>query len=119
MPAEPQDPLCWSVPDKVQHEIDKLKLSPTEKARLRALMRRFAEGSVLPNDHSHLRQGVEELRLDGNHRIFRLYFGRPGDGLILLALHFQSKKRTRDRRAVDLAVKRLQEWGDEESSEED
>lgn len=99
------------MPHTVTAEIRKAGLTPEEATRLSNLMGRFSTGGTLPKDHKRLRDGVQELRLDGHHRIFRLYFGRIESGLVLLALHFNNKKGS-DRPAIDLAAERLKRWRD-------
>lgn len=91
-------------------EIKKCGLTRTEAARLEELLDRYSEGRTLPNDCKYLRDGVSELRLSGDRRIFRLYFADLGDGPVLLALHFAAKKKQLDKPAVDLAVERLRAW---------
>lgn len=76
------------------------------------LMVDFAAGRTGPKDHKRLRDGVEELRLAGDRRAIRLYFGRcdDDDGFVLVAVHIQVKKVDNDRRAVDLAVRRWRDY---------
>jgi putative component of toxin-antitoxin plasmid stabilization module len=100
----------WITPSKVAAEIKKTHLTRDEAAKLVELMARFREGRTLPRDHKPLRDGVEELRLSGQRRTFRLYFGRLDDGLVLLALRFNIKKKQNDRLGVDLAAVRLKQW---------
>lgn len=102
----------WRRPPKVVDEIRKAKLTQDEATRLADLMSRFGSGRTLRKDHKRLRDGVEELRLDGDRRIFRLYFGRIENGLVLLALHFKAKKKDNDRDAIDVAADRLKRWRD-------
>ena len=102
----------WQRPSKVIDEIKRTNLTPDEATRLANLMDRFASGRTFRKDHCRLRDGVEELRLDGNHRIFRLYFGRIDSGLVLLMLHFKAKKKDNDRVAIDKAADRLKRWRD-------
>lgn len=97
----------------VDKEITDAKLPLAELARLQALMERYKQGHARRNDWKYLRDGVYELRLRGDSRIFRLYFaheGGDGSQLMLLALHFAGKKKQNDRAAVTLAVDRLREW---------
>lgn len=106
--AEP--PPSWQRPEKVIKEIRKAGLTQDEATRLANLMQRFLEGRTFPKDHKVLREDVEELRLDGDRRIFRLYFSKTHEGFVLLALHFNGKKKDRDNDAVNLAAKRLRDW---------
>lgn len=91
-------------------EVKKLKLSKLETVRVTAVMARYAQGREMRQDHTALRDGVEELRVDGDHRTFRVYFGRVDDGLVLLCLHFKSKKKQRDDVAINLAALRLKKY---------
>lgn len=85
-------------------------MSRHEAGRLKDLMDRYLEGRSLSADHKKLRDGVHELRLDGDGRIFRLYFAHEAGGDVLLALHFAGKKAQRDPAAIDLAIARLKDW---------
>lgn len=96
--------------NSVLKEIKKCGFSKRELADLQVLMDRHSAGRTLRHDYKPLRDGVHELRLSGNNRIFRLYFGNADDGLVLLALHFAPKKKQKDDDAIDLAVRRLKEW---------
>lgn len=98
--------LRWERPQQVMKELKKLDIARDEAATLARVMERFAGGKALKRDHKRLRDGVEELRIDGNRRTFRLHFTRIDGGLVLLCLHAQSKKKDNDREAVDLAVQR-------------
>lgn len=108
----PEATAHWRRPPQVLNEIKKANLTTDEVTRLADLMGRFASGRTFRKDHKRLRDGVEELRLDGDHRIFRLYFGRIENGMVLLTLHFNSKKKKRDDDAIDLAADRLKRWRD-------
>lgn len=101
----------WRRPVQFTRELKKLGLKVDEATKLTRLMSRFAKGEVLPNDHKVLRDGVEELRMNGDRRIVRLYFSRLDGELVLLALHVHVKKKKNDRDAVDLAVERLKRFG--------
>lgn len=110
--------MKWHRPTQFSRELRKLGLQTTELAKVAVVMDRFAKGKAMANDHKVLRDGVEELRIDGHRRIVRLYFARIGGGLVLLCLHVQIKKKDLDRDAVSLAVTRLAkykagEWGDD------
>ncbi|RSN47115.1 hypothetical protein DMC64_07350 [Amycolatopsis sp. WAC 04197] len=95
----------------VAKELQKVKLSEWEVGRLDALLDLVADGMARPNiDFKYLRDGVSEVLIDGRDRTFRLFYADLGGGPLLLALHFISKKRQVDKRALDLAVKRLREW---------
>jgi putative component of toxin-antitoxin plasmid stabilization module len=102
----------WRRPPKVIGEIKKAKLTSDEATRLADLMARFRSGGTFPKDHKRLRDGVEELRLSGDRRDFRLYFGRVENDLVLLMLHFKTKKKNNDSDAIDLASNRLKRWLD-------
>jgi putative component of toxin-antitoxin plasmid stabilization module len=99
--------LHWETPAQFMKELKKLGLKVDEAASLARVMDRFAGGRTFRRDHKVLRDGVEELRIDGDRRTFRVYFTRVGDGeLVLLCLHAHSKKKDNDRDAVDLALQR-------------
>ena len=92
-PAEWQLYVSPSGRSPVMHEILKAKLTNPETQSLDELQRRYARGEALPKDARVLKPlGLEELRLFGNHRSFRILFVRRGSGLILLALTFAEKK---------------------------
>jgi hypothetical protein len=91
-------------------DIKNAKLTLWEAARLEDLMERAADDRLFRHDITPLRDGVNELRLDGDHRIFRLAYAEVNVGAVLLALHFFPKKKMRDGHAVNLAVKRFEEW---------
>ena len=109
----PEAQARWRSPRQVSNEITKAKLTNDEVTRLIHLMRRHASGGTFRADHKRLRDGVEELRLSGQRRTFRLYFARIDEGLVLLALHFNIKKKNNDRDAIDLAAERLKRWRDQ------
>jgi putative component of toxin-antitoxin plasmid stabilization module len=108
----PEAPAQWRRPPQAINEIRKAGLTNDEGTRLADLMRRHASGRTLRADHKRLRDGVEELRLRGERRTFRLYFARIDEGLVLLALHFNIKKKNNDSDAIDLAADRLKRWRD-------
>lgn len=115
---EEKPPHTWLRPEEFKRELKKLGMLATEAAKLVTVMDRFAKGVCYPNDHKRLRDGVEELRVKGQRRQIRLYFGRVDEGLVLLCLHVNFKKRQRDGHAIDLAVDRLKrfqrgDWGRE------
>lgn len=103
----------WRRPPQVLNEIKKANLTNDEVTRLADLMSRHRFGRTLRADHKRLRDGVEELRLRGERRTFRLYFARIDGGLVLLALHFNIKKKKNDSDAIDLASDRLKRWRDQ------
>ena len=94
----------------VKKEIEAARLSKGELGRLGELMDRVAEGRTLPKDVKDLHNGVLEFKLNLRQRSYRLLYAEVDNGLILLALHFFSKKTQVDRKAVDLAVERLRQW---------
>jgi putative component of toxin-antitoxin plasmid stabilization module len=106
MPSGDRTPLRWDRPSQFLKELRKLNLSRDEAATVTRVMARYAEGRALRRDHKILRGGVEELRIEGNRRTFRVYFTKVEDGLVLLCLHAHAKKKDNDRDAVDLAVER-------------
>jgi len=108
-PKPPPEPTAvWrKTPRQVVSEIKKAKLTPDEGTKLALLMTRFASGRTLRADHRRLSGGVEELRLQGHRRTFRLYFARIDGGLALLPLHFKIKKVDNDKVAKALAADRL------------
>lgn len=102
--------LSWQTQAAYLKEVTKLKLSTREVVQMTAVMTRFAEGRAMRRDHAYLRDGVEELRVSGDRQSFRIYFGRVEGGLVLLCLHFTSKKKQRDDEAIDLAAQRLKKY---------
>ena len=111
----------WRLPHQFKRELSKLGLDRVEAATVSKVMDRFREGKTQPKDHKVLRDGVEELRIRGNRRIIRLYFGRIDNNLVLLCLHIHIKKKNNDKDAVDLAVDRLRgyvagTWGADSDS---
>jgi len=102
--------LAWRTQAAYLKEVTKLKLSVGESERVTAVMTRYARGRAMPGDHKLLRDGVEELKVSGDHRTFRVYFGRVEGGLVLLCLHFKSKKKQRDDEAIDLSALRLKKY---------
>ncbi|MDT0418087.1 type II toxin-antitoxin system RelE/ParE family toxin [Streptomyces sp. DSM 41982] len=99
----------------VQKEIDKCRLKRDEKIRLGAIMKRAAEGNLLPKDRKPLGEGLWELRLSCGERIFRLFYSEvKGAGPVLLGLRFVNKKSTQgiktDPGDIETARKRLAEW---------
>lgn len=106
MPSGEQPLRRWNRPSQFMKELKKLDLSRDEAATITRVMARYAEGRALRRDHKDLRDGVQELRIEGNRRTFRIYFTRIDEGLVLLCLHVHAKKKNNDRDAVDLAVAR-------------
>lgn len=97
--------------DPVRKDIRKAGLTAWEAGRVQEMMDRVARGSArLRLDFKPLRDGVSEILVDGHNRTFRLMYAEVDDGLVLLALHFISKKKQNDRQAVELAVQRLRAW---------
>lgn len=98
--------------DQVAKEIRKAGLNRHEAARLERLMRRRAEDREMGADDLPLTgaDGLRELRMRGNHRIFRLVYAVEDDGLVLLALHFFTKKKQVDEQALDVAARRYRFW---------
>lgn len=94
----------------VAKEIKKARLTKHEHGRLEALMERVADGDVLPREVKDLRDGVRQFKFDVADHSYRLLYAEVDDGLMLLALHFFSKKQQNDRRAINLACKRLRDW---------
>ncbi|MEW2266969.1 type II toxin-antitoxin system RelE/ParE family toxin [Streptomyces sp. NPDC047853] len=101
----------------VQKELDKCKLTKTEKARLKVLMERIKRGTTLSGDVKPLGGDLREARLDGDHRIFRLIYVEEREGLLLLGLtFFQKKSQATPLPAKRTANKRLKEWRQRRSS---
>lgn len=96
--------------DPVGKDMQKLRLTGWEVARLNVVMDRVADGRALPGEVKALRDGVLEFKLDGQRRTFRMLFAEVDGGLLLLGLHFFAKKTQNARTDVDLAVQRLQSW---------
>lgn len=97
--------------DPVRKDIRKAGLTRWEAGRVQEMMDRVARGSARPRlDFKPLRDGVSEILVDGHNRTFRLMYAEVDGGLVLLALHFISKKKQNDRQAVELAVQRLRAW---------
>src|SRR5262245_39999287 len=96
----------------VRDEIHAIFQGKPPLAELGALMSRIQYDATLPRDVKNLGEGLREARLTYVGSEYRLYFiqGAAGD-LVLLALHFHQKKgNAGQRRAVDLARKRLSDW---------
>lgn len=106
----PHVTLRWHRLRQFEKETAKLKLAKGEVVRVQAIMSRYAEGRAFPKDHKVLRDGVEELKIAGYDRTFRVHFGRVDDELVLLCLHFSSKKTQVDAKAIDLAAARLRQF---------
>lgn len=100
----------WRTEAAYLKDMQRLKLSKPEFLRVTTVMTRYAQGRAMPRDHGYLRDGVEELRVSGDRRTFRIYFGRVEGGLVLLCLNFTSKKKQRDDVAIDLAAQRLKRY---------
>ncbi|WP_033250829.1 type II toxin-antitoxin system RelE/ParE family toxin [Kitasatospora phosalacinea] len=101
--------------DVVRKEIEKCKLKQFENVRLVAIMERAAEDNLLPKDAKSLGDGLKELRIEGDNRIFRLFYAdADDDGPVLLALKFINKKSSQgiatSPRDVETARKRHAEW---------
>ncbi|MGW3299187.1 type II toxin-antitoxin system RelE/ParE family toxin [Streptomyces rubiginosohelvolus] len=95
----------------VQRELKKCKLTTEEQAKLKVLMQRVIDNKTLPGDVKSLGGDLLEVRLDGDHRIFRLVYSEVSGGLLLLGLMFFQKKT----QATPLTVKRsatrrLKDW---------
>ncbi|MGW6850313.1 type II toxin-antitoxin system RelE/ParE family toxin [Streptomyces virginiae] len=95
----------------VQKELTKCKLTRAENARLKILMERVRTRQTLSGDVKSLGGDLLEVRLDGDHRIFRLLYAEESDGLLLLGLTFFQKK-TQATPAVPKATakRRLRDW---------
>lgn len=101
--------------DVVAREIAKAKLRREEQARVAAIMARALAGKLQRGDIKPLGDGLKELRIDGDSRIFRLFYADvDNDGPVLLALKFINKKSTQGiatpPRDIETARKRLAEW---------
>lgn len=96
--------------DPVLREIKKAGLTRGELGRLDEVMERVAEGRTLPKDTKYIRDGVHQFKLHLQQRSYRLLYAEVDGGLVLLALHFFSKKKQVDQDAIDLAVDRLRTW---------
>ncbi|MGV9953863.1 type II toxin-antitoxin system RelE/ParE family toxin [Streptomyces cellulosae] len=95
----------------VQKELAKCKLTKTEQARLKMLMDRVKRGATLPGDVKPLGRDLLEVRLDGDHRIFRLIYAEEKEGLLLLGLtFFQKKSQATPLTVKRTASKRLRDW---------
>lgn len=97
----------------VRSEIDKAGLTQTERARLGVLLDRVASGRTMRADVTTLGDGIEEVRLSGDQRIFRLLFARVEDQHVLLAIRFFSKKSQKTPpNEIKTARKRRNQWLD-------
>lgn len=96
----------------VEKEIRDAALTPSETARVDEVLRRVEAGDTLDRDVAKIRNAIWEIRVDGDRRIFRLYYAKlGGDSPILLALVFAVKKRRKaDPKAIDRAEKRLADY---------
>lgn len=99
----------WVLPKQFTKEIRQLGLSVGESTRLAQLMEDHRLDRTGPKDHKKLDRGVEELRLAGDRRAIRIYFGRvDNETVLLVAVHAKQKQRDNDRTGKDLAARRLQ-----------
>ena len=73
---------------------------------------RVEAGRTLDRDVTKVRSSIWEIRVDGDRRIFRLYYAKAvGGSPVLLGLVFAVKKRQKaDPKVLDLAEKRLAEY---------
>lgn len=95
----------------VEKDLRRARLTKWEAGRVDFVMTRVADGEArIGKDCKPLRDGVSECLIDGHDRTFRLMFAEVDGGLVLLALHFISKKKQNDRDAVGLAISRLRTW---------
>ncbi len=102
----------------IQKDMAKCKLTKTELAKLRTLMKRVQLNRTLPGDVKSLGGGILEIRLDGDRRIFRLLYSEEDDGLLLLGLSFFQKKSQATPPTRKLtAVMRLKDWRKRQSKE--
>lgn len=94
----------------VEKEMGKLKLSSWDAVRVADAMERVAAGQALPGEVKALRDGVLEVKVNGQRRTYRMLYAELDGGLVLLGLHFFAKKVQNARDDVDLAAKRLRSW---------
>ncbi len=95
----------------LKDEFGEAALSQHEASRISMVMRRVATGANLKRDVKHLRGDIYEVRIDGDHRIFRLLFSREGSENVLLGLRFFGKKSAKTPQSeIDLANQRLRHW---------
>lgn len=95
----------------VKKELTKCQLTQREQAKLRTLMERVRTRQTLPGDVKSLGDDLLEVRLDGDHRIFRLLYAEERGGLLLLGLcFFQKKSQATPPRHKRSAKGRLKEW---------
>ncbi|MFE7898642.1 type II toxin-antitoxin system RelE/ParE family toxin [Streptomyces sp. NPDC057424] len=95
----------------IRKEMDKCKLNRFEKAKLRTLMERVRLRQTHQGDVKSLGGDLLEVRLDGDHRIFRLLYAEEEGGLVLLALSFFQKKTQATPPVQKLtANRRLKDW---------
>ncbi|MEU0613468.1 type II toxin-antitoxin system RelE/ParE family toxin [Streptomyces albogriseolus] len=95
----------------VRKDMAKCKLNRHETTKLRTLMERVRLRRTLPGDVKSLGGDLLEVRLDGDHRIFRLLYAEEEGGLVLLGLGFFQKK-TQATPPVQKATanRRLKDW---------
>ncbi|WP_455359052.1 type II toxin-antitoxin system RelE/ParE family toxin [Streptomyces sp. SYSU K21746] len=102
----------------IKKELAKCKLTRTEQAKLRTLMERVRLNQTLPGDVKSLGGDLLEIRLDGDHRIFRLLYSEESSGLLLLGLSFFQKKSQATPPGRKLTANhRLKEWRKRQSKE--
>ncbi|MFD8967447.1 type II toxin-antitoxin system RelE/ParE family toxin [Streptomyces sp. NPDC059568] len=95
----------------IKKELAKCKLTRAEQAKLRTLMERVRLNQTLAGDVKSLGGDILEIRLDGDHRIFRLLYSEERDGLLLLGLSFFQKKTQATPPGRKLtANRRLKDW---------
>lgn len=102
----------------VEKELEKCKLTGSERAKLLVLMERVQTRRTLPGDVKPLGGDLLEVRLSGDRRIFRLLYVEQADGLLLLGLVFFQKKTQATPPAFKRKAKRrLADWKKQVSKE--
>ena len=78
----------------VEKEILQARLTSSEAARVEEVLSRVEAGRTLDRDVTKVRSSIWEIRVDGDRRIFRLYYAKAvGGSPVLLGLVFAVKKR--------------------------
>jgi len=102
----------------VAKELEKCKLTSSERTKLYVVMERVQTRRTLPGDVKSLGGDLLEVRVSGDHRIFRLLYAEQAHGLLLLGLVFFQKKTQATPSAVKVKAKRrLADWKKQDSKE--
>lgn len=116
MGREPRDEATWDwyvAPgggDVVGKELRSASLTKQEIGRLERARERIRTRQTRRGDVKAVGKGVLEARVDGDTRIFRLFYAEVDGGLVFLALRFTVKKSRRVPQDIATAQDRLADW---------